>query len=342
MAEPLARVRGWLERCGAPGLVATRPGTVAWLTSGLNLPIDRTAGTDLVWVVVTPTDAFLVTTEVELDRIHAEFRPELDLVAVPWYDEDGFVVAASAGLDRTLLASDGHPAFGVDATDELTALRLALGEGERQALRELGADATAAVERALRDWRPGDRDRDVAAAIAAGVESAGADAPVLIVGGDDRLRAYRHPLAIGEPMREVAMAVLVARRGGLHVALTRYAGKVPDLAGVRRIEAAVLGACRTGETYGDALSALDAAYAAEGQPGGWRGHYQGGPIGYAQREFEISPGNRASRWYRQPVEAGHALAWNPSLPGGAKTEDTYLLTEDGLELVTTCDLEGTA
>jgi Xaa-Pro dipeptidase len=35
------------------------------------------------------------------------------------------------------------------------------------------------------------------------------------------------------------------------------------------------------------------------------------------------------------IEPGHAVAWNPSLPGGAKAEDTYLVHADGLERVTT-------
>ena len=30
-----------------------------------------------------------------------------------------------------------------------------------------------------------------------------------------------------------------------------------------------------------------------------------------------------------------AMAWNPSLPGGAKDEDTYLVGADACELVTT-------
>ena len=29
------------------------------------------------------------------------------------------------------------------------------------------------------------------------------------------------------------------------------------------------------------------------------------------------------------------MAWNPSLPGGAKAEDTYLVSETGLHRVTT-------
>ena len=47
----------------------------------------------------------------------------------------------------------------------------------------------------------------------------------------------------------------------------------------------------------DALRALDSAYAETGQPGAWAEHYQGGPVGYRQREFEIVPTQTDSRWY---------------------------------------------
>jgi len=43
-----------------------------------------------------------------------------------------------------------------------------------------------------------------------------------------------------------------------------------------------------------------------------------------------APGQRASRWYAEPIMAGHAVASNPSLPGGAKSEDTYLLSAGGV------------
>jgi Xaa-Pro dipeptidase len=91
----------------------------------------------------------------------------------------------------------------------------------------------------------------------------------------------------------------------------------------------VLAASIPQATYGAALEALAAGYAAAGADGEWKRHYQGGPIGFAQREFEIAPRQTSSRWYSQPIEAWHAIAWNPSLPGGAKAEDTYLVTPDG-------------
>jgi len=339
----------WLDgAAGAAGLVLTGPAAVAWACGGVAPPVDRTAATDLVWAVFTSRGATLVTTNVEADRIRSEYDPAghgfAELAEVPWYSPGDFVSAAVrlAGSPAASLASDGHPAFGHDATGDLIALRLALSAAEADDLADLGTDAAHALQAGLAQWQPGERDLDIQARCAAYLEAAGADAPVLIVGGDDRLERYRHPMAAGVPVRRLVMAVVVARRAGLHVALTRFAAAgplEPGYAALRRkvlaVEDAVLAACTPDARYGTALESLASAYAAIGAEGGWMGHYQGGPIGFAQREFEIAPGQTGSRWYREPIRSGHALAWNPSLPGGAKSEDTYLVTENGqLSLVT--------
>ena len=96
----------------------------------------------------------------------------------------------------------------------------------------------------------------------------------------------------------------------------------------------MLRATRVGATYGDVLRACDDAYAEVGRPGAWREHYQGGPIAYRQREFEIAPSQRDSPWYRQRIEPGHAVAWNPSVAGGGKTEDTFLIDDRELRCLT--------
>jgi Xaa-Pro aminopeptidase len=337
------RVLHWLEGEGRPAaVVLTGPAAVAWVTGGIAPPVDRTAAVDLVWAVITSTRSWLITTNVEAERISAEYDPGAHgfagLAEVPWYLSQGFVTAAAdlAGVPPELLASDGHPDFGFDASDDLVGLRLALSEAEAVEAADLGTDAARALQEALSQWRPGERDLDVQARCAALLEAAGADAPVLIVGGDDRLRAYRHPMANGAPVRDLVMAVVVARRAGLHVAVTRFATSAPlgsEYMGLRRkvlaVEDAVLGACAPGATYGAALESLASAYMAVGAINGWIGHYQGGPIGFAQREFEIAPGQNDSGWYSHQVAPGHAIAWNPSLPGGAKAEDTYLVTADG-------------
>ena len=339
----LARVRAVADAAGVPGIVLTRPGPVAWASGGLNPPIDRTAPVDTVWLVVTATGLAIVTTEVEAPRIRAELAPDdVEVVAVPWWDADALAAAAAevVGAAPAAIGSDAHPAFGHDLDHELAAARLPLSGAEQEDLRELGADAAGAVEDALREWRPGEADTEIAARVAGAVERAGADAPCLLVGGDERMRRFRHPVADGSRPATAVMAVLVARRGGLHVALTRHAAAAPDrdleagLRACRAIHRGVLAACRPGAAWGDALEALAAGYAAAGADGEWRAHYQGGPIGYGQREFEIAPAQSGSPWWGEPVAAGVAVAWNPSLPGGGKDEDTYLVGGDGVELVT--------
>jgi antitoxin VapB len=137
------------------------------------------------------------------------------------------------------------------------------------------------------------------------------------------------------------MAVIVAERRGLHVATTRFASAGKLSAPVRTsrrlaaaVERAVLDASLPPATYGEALLALADAYAAAGRPEEWRDHYQGGPIGYRQREFEVVPTQTESRWFATAIAPASALAWNPSVAGGGKCEDTYLVGEDGLRRLT--------
>ena len=161
--------------------------------------------------------------------------------------------------------------------------------------------------------------------VAARCERAGIVPVCLIVGGDDRLERFRHPLADGSPMHRQAMAVLVGMRHGLHVALTRHVSAGPPggtlaitQAETLHIEMAVLDACcETGLTYGDVLDRLAAAYG----DGRWQEHWQGGPIGYRQREFEIAPAPPVTRWHTEPLAPHHAIAFNPSVAGGGKAEE---------------------
>jgi Xaa-Pro aminopeptidase len=312
------RISGWLDS-GAGGLVLTGPAAVAWACGGVAPPVDRAAAVDLVWAVFTAREAWLITTNVEAERITAEYDPAAHgfaaLAEVPWHAPDRFaeVAADLAGLPAADLASDGHPAFGTDASQDLVALRLALSAAEAADLADLGADAARAVQDSLAHWRPGERDFDIQARCAARLEESGADAPVLIVGGDDRLERYRHPMAVGAPVRRLVMAVAVARRSGVHVALTRFAsaGPVePAQAALHRQVAAVhdsvLAACQPGKTYGTAVESLARAYAAVGAEDGWMGHYQAGRSDSPSASSRSRPG-RADR-------AGTASRWRPVMP----------------------------
>jgi len=151
---------------------------------------------------------------------------------------------------------------------------------------------------------------------------------LLLVAGEERLFRHRHPLPKGKPLGRAFMAVVCAGRGGLVANLTRMAsfghGEVEArYRKVLEVEAAALSASRPGATLGEVFAGLQEAYARVGFPGAWEEHHQGGVGGYRSREVLATPGHPLA------LEAGMALAWNPSL-SGAKVEDTFLLTEGGL------------
>ena len=264
-------------------------------------PIDLAATTDPLWVLDCDGGSALITSEIEAPRFEYDFRVReqgWDVLSAPWFDSQAPLALACeyANASPDDLLSDVD-AIGESVRDELVGARLVQGEGEREELRDLGALVAEALGAGIDAWRPGiTTDFDVAAVISATLEASGAKAVCLIVGGDDRLRTLRHPLAVGQVLSDAVMAVVVAKRAGLHAAATRICVRRADddiVALMKTLEVvndAVLDASKPGGTWGQSVDALAAAYAAVGYADAWREHFQGGPIGFEQREFELAPG----------------------------------------------------
>ena len=337
----LVRVRALLERRGLDAVVLRGSDAVAWATGGITSPIERGVSVSPLWLVVRADIAAAVTTNVERARVDAEAGLHglgIPLYEAPWYEPLSLELASLELADAPRARIGG---LGTDVDDDLVEMRLALLPPERERLAALARDATAALEEALRAWTPGERDFDVQARVSEHLERVGAFGACLIVGGDDRVERFRHPLATGVPMTRLVMAVVVAERAGLHAAATRFACSDGLSGGVRAaldsalsVEAATLEACVPGATYGEVVETLARAYAEAGHDGAWQEHYQGGPVGYRQREFELVPTQTDSRWFSVALTEGHAVAWNPSIAGGGKAEDTYLVEPRGLRRLT--------
>ncbi len=332
------------DRHGGRPLVLSSVGAVAWATGGFSSPIDRVAASDPVWVVIDDDAMTLVMSSVEVARLEAEIERDgwdVNVMSAPWYEPRAHVATVERLLGPLAATCLSEGELGEDVSTELIAARLSLGAAERTVMEALAKAATTAVEGAAHSWRPGvTTDFDVAAEVSAELERVGADAVCLIVGGDERVRRFRHPLATGVPVDDLLMIVVVARSQGLHVALTRMAATRADarldddLDRCDAVHRSLLDACREGATWGDVYTAMGNAFQRLDAPRAWREHFQGGPIGYGQREFELSPTSNASPWWSVPVELSTAIAWNPSLAGGAKIEDTYVVDNAGPVLLT--------
>nr|WP_281377072.1 M24 family metallopeptidase [Deinobacterium chartae] len=201
--------------------------------------------------------------------------------------------------------------------------------------REVGRRAAQAMTEALEAAQPDWTEYELAGAGAEALLACGLEPCLTLVAGERRLPLYRHATARGDRLGARAMMVFCARGAGLFANLTRFVAfdTLPEAdrrrhAALLDIEGAALEASRPGALLSEVYAALEAAYRVAGYPEAIREHHQGGSTGYLAREVVAAPGTAVT------LEAGTALAWNPSLRG-AKLEDTMLLHEDGrLEVLT--------
>ncbi|NKE37697.1 M24 family metallopeptidase [Natronococcus sp. JC468] len=329
------RLERALERRDLDSIWFARPNAFAWLTGGNNV-VDREG--DAGDAAVGFDGEFrVVTNDIEADRIEVEELPDLEDAAVeryPWYDAS----LAEAIADRT----DGERAAadidvpGLETVDP-TALRQPLTGRDRERYRELGRETARALESVCRELEPDDTEREVATALRVGLSARGIETPVVLVGGGERARRYRHYTPTTAELGDYALVSVTAQRRGLHASCTRTVAFDPPAwleerhRVAARVETTALAATRqaakNGGTAGDVFGSIRDAYADAGYDGEWKRHHQGGAAGFAGREWIATPGHDAA------VRAPMAYAWNPTVQG-AKSEDTALVDDD-VEVLTT-------
>ncbi len=328
VAQRIQGVRALLDSRRAAGLLLSSRAAFAWLTLGGQNHVVAASAEGAVPILVTRTGCFALAAANEAPRISAEELAGLpiEVVTVPWYEP-------SAVADEARRLAGAAPLAEAEVSAESVDLRLRLDAVEQDRLRWLGALCSRVMGQTLATVTLGSTEDQLSAQVHAGLAAAGARLPVILVAADERIDRFRHPLPQGRRIERRVMLVAVAERWGLHVAATRILDLEPPSEDLRRRAEAtdrVLAAMRRttipGRTLGDVLAAARATYSAEGFPDEWTLHHQGGLIGYQGRERIATPGDTTR------LEAGMAVAWNPSITG-AKAEATDLVSDSGLESI---------
>jgi Xaa-Pro aminopeptidase len=336
VATKLDALRSWLDGEGLEAVVIGSQAGFAWVTAGGDAHVSLGDESAVGSVLVTADDAFLLTTNIEVARLLDEEVTGLGLTAEewPWHEPD----APRATLERLCRADRAVSdlgSLGLDtAPPSLNRLRYTLLEPEVERFRRLGIDAAEATEAACAAARPGDTELDVSARLAHECRRRRILPLVDLVGSDERISRYRHPVPTAQRVRRTLLVALTGRRHGLHASLTRMVafGGADDEQVVRhravaRVDARLLLESRPGAGLAEVFALGVEQYRAEGFADQWRLHHQGGLTGYGGREVFATP----SAEHR--LEASQAVAWNPSITG-VKSEDTVLVTDHGPEVLT--------
>lgn len=336
----LELLREWLQRNGLEAMLVNSHANFAWLTGGGENYVYAGDIAGVAFLLVTPSQTYLLTSNIETRRFEEEQVPDLpfEMVAWPWHDRGSAkqMVANLCDMSRAVsdLGSLGVPRVLDGFSDSFNELRYTMSPPEIDRYRRLGQDASRALEHVCLSFEPGNSELDIAAALALQCQKLNILPLVNLVGGDERIFRYRHPLPTENLVRKTMLIALTGRRQGLHVSLTRLVSLGPVESGllgrhraVVKVDARYILESRAGVTLGDVVARAIDQYSLEGFPGEWGLHHQGGLTGYAGREIFGTPATK----YR--LQANNVLTWNPSITG-TKSEDTILITDGVAEVLT--------
>ncbi|MEG3839848.1 M24 family metallopeptidase [Microcoleus sp. herbarium14] len=323
-------IRKTLTETGSIALRLRGTDWFAWATAGGSNTVLLTAETGVAEILITAENAFVLTDEIEAQRLQDEELPaNFQMHIYPWADvaqREAFVNQIT-GSGKVM--SDRPNAAERAIAPSLKSCKQTMMSSELERYRRVGSLASEAMTEVLSAAKPTWTEYQLAGAGAEALWARGLHPALTLVAGERRLPLYRHATATGEQIGRQAMLVFCARGWGLYANLTRFVcfgslePKDDELhQAVRKIEAAALNFCQPGVSLNAVYATLKNAYEQHGYPQAIREHHQGGTTGYLAREIVANPGTS------DILAENTAVAWNPSL-SGAKIEDTFVVSSGG-------------
>jgi antitoxin VapB len=325
------RVQTWLRERGLDGVIISRRDHFAWITCGGDNHVLKNSDIGVGHLVITPQKCYLVAHSMDALRLFEEQVPGqgYELVSLHWYHGDPRLAARDLIGERW--AADTPYEGAVEVNRDLSLLHDPLTELELARCRWLGQQVGDILCEIAQSLRPGQSEEEVARNLHVECIKRGIELDVLIVGSDERIFRYRHPLPTDKKIERYVLLHPAARRWGLHANVSRsvYFGKPPGnveraYRAAATLEAHLLDRLVPGLSFAEILEWQKSQYAELGFVDEWRHHFQGGPTGYV-----VVDALRHSTAAK--VQVNQAFDWFITITG-AKVEELVLLSKRGIEI----------
>lgn len=325
------------------GVLINSQHNFAWLTGGKSNGINLSSETGACFLLVrSDGKKFVLANNIEMPRILTEeiSAEDFEPIEFSWQEEKAtgdFVIEKAKSLLKTSenLASDSFLHKEIRFVESLISrCRYELTTAEIERYRALGRDTGKAVGGVIKNIGAGETEIEIARKTKNELAKFNISSVVTLVGADDRIEKFRHPIPTDNVWKKVLLIAVCARREGLIANLSRIVciGAVPDEL-QRKTEAAafvfakLLSETKTGKTGAELYKIAAGAYAEKGFDDEINKHHQGGATGYKTRDWVIHPKSG------EKVFQNQAFAWNPSITG-TKAEETALISGDKVEIIT--------
>ena len=335
------RLLSVMDSYGCNGVLLNGQHNFAWITGGANNGVDQSRDNGVASVLITRGgEKFLLASRIEMPRMLAEEVSDKDFEPVDfsWQDEKSsgqWLSGRASDLAGGKIVTDIVIDPSTPAVDgSISSVRRSLTQPEIDRFKDLGRDASHALDEVFDRVEPGQTELEIASLMRSGLERKGIASLVTLVAADERVAKYRHPVPTSNKFEKTVMLVTCARRHGLIASLTRIATIGPASAELfERTEAAAFvnarlcHATREGVNGSELYDTAAIAYGEVGFADEIDKHHQGGAAGYRTREW-VAHQNSS-----EIVGPDQAFAWNPSITG-TKVEETVIVSGGRCEVIT--------
>jgi Xaa-Pro aminopeptidase len=327
------RVQSFLEREELDALVLGRQDNFAWVTAGGDNRVINNTDMGEGFAVITRDHKWLVAHHMDGRRFVEEQVPDQGYEMATLYWHQGTPVDKIRELTNGMrVGADFALPSARPYGPEIVDLHFPLTDLDLKRLRWVGRASNEIITQVAKDLEPGTPESEVAARLAYEYTRQGMLLDALMVGADERISRYRHPLASDRPIQRYAFLHPAARRWGVHANVTRlvHFGDPPEAIrsahwAVTTVGAHVARMLSPGVRFADVLTEQKRLYAELGYPDEWNYHFLGGISGYTL----VDP-TRCTKPEARVVE-GQSYGYFITITG-AKVEELMILTEDGVEL----------
>ena len=327
------RIYQLLENKGLDGLVLTKNGNIAWLTGGMENRIVYTSEKGAVKLIVLKDKILLLTNNIEAERVIEEEgldKIDFKLTENQWYERD----ILDDLINKYCLGGDCYLPGIINLQEEIKQLRFSLLSNELERYRILGKETSCIISEICENLKPGETENEIRGKLAQKFWSKNINPHLILIGSDERIFAYRHPIPKDKKIRKYVMVVVCTEREGLIANMTRFVhfGVLNQelkekLCTVAKVDASFILNTKIGMKVSDIFQNAITVYREVGYPDEWKFHHQGGATGYETRDYIATLDSF------QIVQLNQAFSWNPSIRG-VKSEDTLLVTEKNYEIIT--------
>ncbi len=327
------RIHIFLEQEELDAVVIGRQDNFAWMTAGGDSRVVTTSEMGFGYLVITRDHKWLVSYSMDGQRFIDEQVAGQGYELVTRYWHQGSPEDKILQLTKGMAVGADFPLSGArPCGSALVDLHFPLSDLDLLRCRWIGRTANRILTEVAHELEPGLSEQEVAATLLQRYALEGLTIDVLIVGFDQRIRDYRHPIPTENKLQQYALLHPAARRWGLHANVTRlvHFGEPPShirraINGTATIGGHVARMLAPGVLFADILAEQIRLYRVLGYSGEWMYHFQGGITGYV-----LADATRCQDPEARVVE-GQAYDYFVTITG-AKFEEFVLLTEDGPEL----------